>query len=102
MLPSSSLLRIARRYIWWSAPEETVSKNLPRLVAQVMELGTWEDSHELLGLLGREAFVDVLRHPPPGVFSPKSWSFWHYRLGLGAPPEYPRGRIIPQNTGAER
>lgn len=98
---SSSLqLKLARRYIWWSSPEETMVSNLPRLIAQVMELGTWEDAHALLALVGLRAFVDVLRHPPPGVFSPRSWHFWHYRLGLGPPAGGPPQRRIPQRTGA--
>lgn len=94
----SPLAELARRYVWWSAPEETVATNLPRLVAQVMEMGTWEDAHALLDLLGQDAFVEVLRCPPVGVFSPKSWTFWHCRLGLGEPPEYPAGRRIPQDA----
>ena len=93
--PPSLLLELARRYSWWSAPEETVVSNLPRLVAQVMEMGTWDDAHALLDSLGAEPFREVLRQPPPGTLSPKSWAFWHYRLGLGEAPEYPAGRKIP-------
>ena len=54
-------------------------------------MGTWEDAHALLRILGREAFVSVLRAPPPGVFSPHSWSFWHLRLGMGPPVQ---GQIV--------
>jgi hypothetical protein len=92
------LVEIARRYVWWSTPEQTISGNMPRLVAQVMEMGTWQDAHELLNLLGRGAFESVLRDPPPGVFSPKSWVFWHHRLGLGEAPELEPGRRIPEET----
>jgi hypothetical protein len=91
----SRLIEIARRYVWWSTPEQTLADNLPRLVAQAMELGTWEDAHALLDMIGRDAFVDVLRHPPAGVFSPKSWSFWHHRLGLGEAPELETRRRLP-------
>ena len=89
------LLEIARRYVWWSDPEQTLAENLPRLMAQVMEMGTWDHAHALLDVVGEEAFRKVLRHPPPGVFSPKSWVFWHRRLGLGEAPPLKTGREIP-------
>ena len=92
---SERLRELAGRYVWWSAPERTIAENLPRLIAQVMEMGTWEDSHELLALLGRDAFERVLRSPPSGILSPKSWVFWHYRLGLGEPRKSPPSRVIP-------
>lgn len=98
MSSSARLLQIAERYVWWSAPDKTLSENLPRLIAQVMEMGTWEDAHELLALVGREAFIDVLRDPPAGVFSPKSWTFWHVRLDMGQAPELKTGRTIPVET----
>jgi len=91
----SRLLELARRYVWWSAPENIVAENMPRLIAQVMELGTWEDAHALLDLVGREAFVGVLRRPPLGVFSPRSWVFWHHRLDLGDAPQLETARRIP-------
>jgi hypothetical protein len=94
----SPLVRIARRYVWWSAPERTIAENLPRLIAQVMEMGTWKDAHELLALLGGDAFENVLRHPPPSVLSPKSWVFWHHRLGLGEAPELATKRNIPNEV----
>jgi hypothetical protein len=87
------LAKIARRYAWWSEPKRTLAENMPRLIAQVMEMGTWEDAHDLLDIVGSDAFKNVLHHPPPGVFSPKSWVFWHRRLGLGEAPELPRRRI---------
>jgi hypothetical protein len=78
-----------------------VPDNLPRLVAQAMQLGTWEDAHELLQLVGRDLFVEVLHAPPPGVFSAKSWTFWHRRLGLGEPPELPVGRRVPAEQSVD-
>jgi hypothetical protein len=92
------LTQIARRYAWWSEPERTLADNMPRLVAQVMEMGTWEDAHALLDIVGAHAFRSVLHQPPPGVFSPKSWVFWHRRLGMGEAPELKSGREIPPQS----
>jgi hypothetical protein len=50
-----------------------------------MELGTWDDAHALLDVVGLDRFREVLAAPPPGMLSEKSWTFWHYRLGLGTP-----------------
>ncbi len=91
---------IARRYAWWREPVAAVADQ-HRFVAQVMALGTWEDAHWLLrGLLrefGREAFLDVLRAPPPGVLTPRAWHFWHLRLlGEHPPTALPPGRVIPR------
>jgi hypothetical protein len=52
-----------------------------------MELGTWDDAARLMRIVGREAFVAILREPPAGVISDRSLAFWHHRLGMdGAPP----------------
>lgn len=90
---------LARKYIWWTDPDTTLS-DLDRLIAQVMAEGTWQDAHRLLQRAGKERFLKVLRSPPPGVFSPKAWYFWHLRL-LGHPPEAPRPpvRQIPRSAG---
>ncbi|HEY5049064.1 MAG TPA: hypothetical protein VII49_13700 [Rhizomicrobium sp.] len=99
---SERLYLLARRYVWWTPPERTVPENLPGLVAQVMEMATWEDAHELLGLLGRGAFEKVLHSPPAGILSPKSWTFWHHRLGFGEPREAAPVRIIGRRCDAAR
>lgn len=89
------LTGLARRYVWWSPPEVALSDRR-RFVAQVMALGTWDDAHWLLRHLGTDAFVEVLRAPPPGVLSPRAWHFWHRRLlGQAPPTPLPPGRSIP-------
>lgn len=86
-IENQQLLQLASKYIWWTAPETTVSHGIPRLVANVMELGTWDDAVCLLEMVGPEIFIDILGAPPVGVISDKSLAFWHYRLGgLGLPP----------------
>lgn len=87
--------QLARRYMWWNAPAAAMADR-HRLVAQVMALGTWDDAHWLLRHLGPEAFLAVLRSPPPGVLSPRAWHFWHRRLLNQSPvAELPPGRQLP-------
>lgn len=96
------LVQLARRYVWWSPPESALADRR-RFVAQVMALGTWEDAHALLRLLGPEAFLEVLRSPPPGVLSARSWWFWHRRLLHRDPATpVPPSRMLPDAAGKLR
>jgi hypothetical protein len=82
------LLALAAKYVWWTSPERTVSENVDKLVANVMELGTWDDSVTLLKTVGADPFLNILDAPPAGVISDKSLAFWHHRLGReGAVPK---------------
>lgn len=91
---SPDLLKLAAKYVWWNPPDQVVKNQIDRLVANVMELGTWEDSNRLLAAVGSERFVSVLRSPPPGVISARSLAFWHCRLGLAGDPPKPGVRTF--------
>lgn len=85
----------AAKYIWWKTPDEAVQ--LPaRVIAQVMELGDYDDVLALIKLVGTDYLREVLLHPEAGIFSERSWHYWHYRLGLaklGEVPELPKRRL---------
>lgn len=82
------LLELAAKYVWWTSPELTVSQGIDKLVANVMELGTWDDAVALLKIVGTAPFLAVLNAPPVGIVSDKSLAFWHHRLGRdGAAPK---------------
>ena len=84
----SETLRLAAKYVWWTPPEVVVSEGMARLVANVMEMGTWEDASTLIDCVGPAPFLEVLKSPPPGVISDRSLAFWHYRFGgQGEPPK---------------
>lgn len=74
-------LRDFTRYIWWKTPDEALLYER-RLIAQVMNLGTWEDTRRLEITVGADALIDALRNAEAGWFTPRIWHFWHYRLGL--------------------
>jgi hypothetical protein len=89
---TNSLLPFAARYIWWKSPEEAVA--LPdRVIAQVMNIGDYDDVQSLLALVGEDRFRHVLTHAEIGQFNARSWAYWHYRLGLtptdALPPSMP-------------
>lgn len=85
----NQILRIfAAKYIWWKTPDEALHQP-ERIVAQVMELGDYEDVQTIADQLGDPYLKTVLLHAQAGVFSPKSWAYWHYRLGLSRPGQVP-------------
>jgi hypothetical protein len=85
------LRALAARYVWWKTPDEAML--FPgRVAAQVMNLGTWEDLTEMAEATGDEYLREVLRHAEAGQLNPRSWHYWHYRLGLA---EYGRTPVPP-------
>lgn len=77
------LKRFAGKYIWWKTPDEAVA--MPeRVIAQVMNIGDYADVHTLATLVGDDVLRTVLRNPEAGQFSGRSWTYWHYRLGLAS------------------
>ena len=74
-------LRDFARYIWWKAPDDALQYER-RLIAQVINLGDWEDTRRLETTFGPEKLVDALKHAEAGWFTPRMWHFWHYRLDL--------------------
>ena len=85
MLKPETLLSFAK-YLWWKTPPEAIASP-ERLIAQVMDIGTYEDVQKLTAGTGKEMLRGILRNAQAGYFNPKSWAYWHYRLGLVKPGE---------------
>ena len=51
-------------------------------MAQVMDIGTFEDIRDLILLLGDERLRAVLKQAQADWLRPTSWAYWHYRLVL--------------------
>ncbi|MFI4914402.1 MAG: hypothetical protein ACHQAR_04350 [Steroidobacterales bacterium] len=88
------LLRsLARKYIWWKTPE-TALQYPRRVIAQVMNLGTWKDVRTLEAAIDPDLLRAIIEHAEAGWFSDDSWHYWHYRLGMVPPsaavPQLPR------------
>ena len=82
----TALRALGRRYIWWQR-QDIESVPTRRIVAQIMDLGDWDDVLRAMRAVGEEAFRDALLHAEPGWFRPRSWTYWHLRLGLRKPAE---------------
>lgn len=90
------LMRLAGRYIWWLSPDESI-KTPSRILLQVMEIGNWEDCLAMMNAFPRDRLIETLKEGTAGTLSPKSWNFWHLRLGVGErgnPPPLPPARRV--------
>jgi len=81
----AAFLPVAARVFWWGDPQAWVN-DPPRLAAQVMTYGDWNDTVVTLELLGGAFFKSVLTNPPAGVFDLKSWHYWHQHFHMEVPP----------------
>lgn len=87
-LDTDLLKRFAHKYIWWKTPEEAITRP-ERIAAQVMNIGDYDDVQFLVHEAGEAYLSEVLIHAEAGQFNPRSWTYWHYRLGLSDPGKVP-------------
>jgi len=90
------LQKSAAKYIWWLTPKEALN-HPERIVIQVMNIGDFDDVAAVLEAVGEAQACEILTHAEAGQISPRSWHYWHYRLGLadepGSVPPLPTRRI---------
>jgi hypothetical protein len=85
-IDKESLKRLAGKYVWWKTPDEAIE--MPgRVVAQVMNIGDYDDVLLVADMVGDDYLRDVLTHAEIGQFNVRSWNYWHYRLGLAGKPD---------------
>jgi hypothetical protein len=84
--------RIAGRVIWWDTPEHAVLR-LDDFLCRVMTFGNLADVNYIEAFYGRDRLRAALRSAPAGVIDPRSWHYWHRRLGLGDPGPLPHRRL---------
>ena len=79
------LLDSARRYIWWETANTAMS-NPKKVLAQIMNIGVWNDICKLVELFSEQDLLDVLDTAEIGQFNERSWHFWHNRMSVEIPP----------------
>lgn len=83
-----SLAFLAKKYVWWKSTEDAAEQP-ERVIAQVMNIGDFEDIRRVEALAGTEMLTRILMQAEIGQFTPRSWSYWHYRLGIVGLDEVP-------------
>jgi hypothetical protein len=83
----------ARKYLWWN-PSGGLPHSDDRIIAQTMNLGTYDDILLLEQTVGTARLVEIMLHAEPGWLNDRSWEFWRGRLsfatGAAIPNEAPR------------
>jgi hypothetical protein len=89
----ATIAEFGRKYLWWE-PVGDQPHSDDRIIAQTMNLGTYDDILLLEQAIGRARLVETTRRAEPGWISDRSWEFWRGRLsfttGMAIPSEAPR------------
>ena len=90
---ADAIAKFGRKYLWWQ-PAEGHTHPESRIIAQVMNFGTYEDILLLEHTVGHARLIDAMLHAEPGWFDDRSWEFWRGRLscatGVTIPGQAPR------------
>lgn len=80
---------MARRVIWFEPPAAALADPV-RFMAYAMSQATPEDMRLIRRYVSDEDFREALDLAPPGIIDPRSWNYWHLKLGRYPPPPLPR------------
>jgi hypothetical protein len=88
-----TIAEFGRKYLWWKPPGGQ-SHSDDRIIAQTMNLGTYDDILLLEQTVGKPRLAEIMLHAEPGWISDRSWEFWRGRLsfatGAAIPDAAPR------------
>jgi hypothetical protein len=101
-----TIAKFGRKYIWWK-PVDNQPHSEDRIIAQTMNLGTYDDILLLERTVGESRLVEIMLRAEPGWLSDRSWEFWRGRLsfatGAAIPDKAPRRSFraaAPSSGGA--
>jgi hypothetical protein len=79
---------LERKYFWWE-PVVSGPRSDARILAQAMDLASFDDVRRLETMLGLDHLADTMIGAEPGWISERSWEFWRGRLRAS-------GKAIPE------
>lgn len=89
---NAKLKVLAQRYVWWESPDWAYSH--PEVfLANIMNLGNWEDIQEARKILGDSILKEALLEAPPGYYGYRAWDYWHLKFGLTPIPPLPQRKF---------
>ena len=87
------IAEFGRKSLWWE-PVGGQPHSDDRVIAQTMNLGTYDDILVLEQTVGKSRLVEIMLRAQPGWISDRSWEFWRGRLsfatGAAIPDKAPR------------
>jgi hypothetical protein len=85
------LQEFGRKYLWWK-PIDGQPFSEDRIIAQTMNLGTYDDILLLEQTVGQPRLVKIMLGAEPGWLNDRSWEFWRGRLSFAT------GAVIPDKA----
>jgi hypothetical protein len=86
-----TIAEFGRKYLWWE-PVGGQPHSEHRIIAQTMNLATYDDILLLEQTVGKPHLVEIMLQAEPGWISDRSWEFWRGRL------TYATGAAIPDKA----
>ncbi len=77
---TAELEQVARRVIWFEDPAEALSDPV-RFIAYAMTYAVHEDMNVIRRHVSDDELREALNNAPPGIIDPRSWNYWHLKLG---------------------
>ena len=87
-LPADLAAELESRFFWWE-PVGSQPRSHARILAQAMDLASFDDVRRLEGTLAPDRLAKALLEAEPGWISERSWELWRGRLALAT------GRMMP-------
>ncbi len=89
---SSQLNQLVKRYVWWETPDWAYAH--PKVfLANIMNLGSWNDIQALRKVLGDEPLKITLQDAPIGYFNYRAWDYWHVKFNILPIPPLPKREL---------
>jgi hypothetical protein len=88
LLPADLAAELESRFFWWD-PVGSQPRSHVRILAQAMNLASFDDVRRLERTLGPDRLAEAMLKAQPGWIDERSWEFWRGRLALAT------GRTIP-------
>jgi len=89
---SLALKQLAHCYVWWNTPEWAIA-HADILIANIMNLGNWNDIQALRKEVGDDILKTVLQQAPAGYFTYRSWDYWHVKFDIIPIPSLPARKL---------
>ena len=89
---SQAIDKLAKKYIWWNPPAWAYD-HADVFLANVMNLGNWNDIQTLRKVVGDETLKALLADPPAGYFNYRSWDYWHIKFDMTPIPSLPKRKL---------
>jgi hypothetical protein len=100
----ATIAELGRKYLSWE-PVGDQPHSEDRIIAQTMNLGTYDDILLLEQTVGQARLAEVMLRAQPGWISDRSWKFWRGRLSSATeaaiPDKPPRRSFLKEFNGTQ-